>query len=107
MNDDLRHIPFLIELAHRARNVVAQNIAVSLALAVLGLALAATGNINIWLTPFYYAFGYIVVIFNSLRLVRFGEDFTEHEEARRRLEASQIAKPKRAAARQGLSAAGA
>ena len=95
MNDDLRHIPFLIELAHKARNVVAQNIAASLILAVIGLALAATGNINIWLTPFYYALGYIFVIANSLRLVRFGEDFTEHEEARRRLEAGRIVKPVR------------
>ncbi|UCD76398.1 MAG: cation-translocating P-type ATPase [Phycisphaerales bacterium] len=95
MNDDLRHIPFLIELAHKARNVIALNIAASLILAVIGLALAATGNINIWLTPFYYALGYIFVIANSLRLVRFGEDFTEHEEARRRLEASRVVKPVR------------
>jgi heavy metal translocating P-type ATPase len=97
MNDDLRHIPFLLALARKARNVIGQNIAASLILAVIGLALAATGNINIWLTPVYYAFGYIFVIANSMRLVRFGEDFTEAEEARRRLEASRVVKPTRAA----------
>lgn len=97
MNDDLRHIPFLLELARKARNVIGQNIAASLILAIIGLALAATGNMNIWLTPFYYALGYVFVIANSLRLVRFGEDFTEAEEARRRLEASRVVKPTRAA----------
>jgi P-type E1-E2 ATPase len=95
MNDDLRHVPFLLELARKSRTVVALNIGASLALAVAGLALAATGNINIWLTPFYYALGYVFVIFNSLRLVRFGEDFSEVEEARRRVEASRPIKPER------------
>ncbi|MEM7230143.1 MAG: cation-translocating P-type ATPase [Planctomycetota bacterium] len=96
MNDDLRHIPFLLSLSRKARNVISQNIAGSLALAIVGLALAATGQINIFLAPFLYALGYVFVIANSLRLVRFGEEFTEHEEARRRLEASRIAKPIRA-----------
>jgi heavy metal translocating P-type ATPase len=97
MNDDLRHIPFLMELARKARAIVAQNITASLILAVVGLALAATGHINIWLTPFYYALGYIFVIANSLRLIRFGEDFTEQEEARRRIEERRAVKPVRAA----------
>ncbi|MCP3905661.1 MAG: cadmium-translocating P-type ATPase [Planctomycetes bacterium] len=97
MNDDLRHVPFLLELARKARSVVAQNIGFSLALAILGLALAATGQINIWLAPFLYAAGYVLVIFNSLRLVRFGEEFTEAEDARRRLEAARPVKPTRSA----------
>jgi P-type E1-E2 ATPase len=96
MNDDLRHVPFLLELARKTRNVIALNIAVSLILAVVGLALAATGRINIWFTPVYYALGYVFVIFNSLRLVRFGEEFSHVEEARRRQEASKVIKPTRA-----------
>jgi cation transport ATPase len=106
MNDDLRHVPFLLELARKARNVVGQNIGISLTLAVIGLALAATGNITIWLAPFLYALGYVLVIFNSLRLVRFGEEFTEAEEARRRYEASRPVKPVRSSGR-AVSAAGA
>ncbi|MGI9014664.1 MAG: heavy metal translocating P-type ATPase [Phycisphaerales bacterium] len=97
MNDDLRHIPFLLELAGRTRGVIAQNIAVSLVLAIVGLALAATGNITLWLAPFLYALGYVLVIANSLRLVRFGEGFVEAEEARRQIEAQRIAKPARLA----------
>jgi Cd2+/Zn2+-exporting ATPase len=107
MNDDLRHVPFLLELALKTRNVIAQNIGMSLALAILGLALAATGNITIWLAPFLYLAGYVLVIFNSLRLVRFGEDFTHAEEARRRLEASRPVKPVRAARRAAAEPAGA
>ncbi len=95
MNDDLRHVPFLLDLARKARNVIAQNIGASLLLAIVGLALAATGNINIWLAPIVYAFGYVVVIANSLRLVRFGEEFTEQERGRRRLEESRPVKPVR------------
>jgi len=98
MNDDLRHVPFLLELARKTRSVVALNIAASLALAILGLALAATGRINIWVAPLLYATGYVAVIFNSLRLVRFGEEFTEAEDARRRFEASRPVKPVRSAA---------
>jgi heavy metal translocating P-type ATPase len=97
MNDDLRNIPFLLELARKAKGIVAVNIAASLAMAVVGLALAATGQIDLWITPFYQAAAYIFVIANSLRLVRFGEDFAAGEEARRQAEASQIAKPVRQA----------
>ncbi|MBT5137108.1 MAG: heavy metal translocating P-type ATPase [Phycisphaerae bacterium] len=95
MNDDLRNIPFLISLARKTKSVIAQNIGASLLLAIIGLALAATGNINIWVTPFYYALGYVVVIANSLRLIRFGEEFTSVVESQRRMEESHVAKPER------------
>ncbi len=95
MNDDLRNIPFLISLARKTKSVIAQNIGASLLLAIIGLALAATGNINIWVTPFYYALGYVVVIANSLRLIRFGEEFTSVVESQRRMEESRVAKPVR------------
>ena len=99
MNDDLRHVPFLIELARRARGVIAQNIAASLLLALVGLALAASGQIQIWVTPFYQAVAYVFVIANSLRLVRFGEDFAGAEEYRRAEEARKASLPTRAASR--------
>ena len=99
MNDDLRHIPFLLQLARRTRRVISQNIMMSLILAVVGLALAATGTIlNLWIAPFYYALGYVIVIANSLRLVRFGEDYSEQEQARQRVEAEQFDKPERRSA---------
>ncbi|MSR69511.1 MAG: cation-translocating P-type ATPase [Phycisphaerales bacterium] len=96
MNDDLRHIPFLLELAAKARGVIAMNIAASLLLALVGLALAATGQIQIWVTPFYQAAAYIFVIANSLRLVRFGEEYADTEEVRRMAESRRAQKPLRA-----------
>jgi heavy metal translocating P-type ATPase len=96
MNDDLRHVPFLLELARRARRVIAQNIGASLLLAIIGLALAATGRINIWLAPVLYAAGYVIVIANSLRLVRFGEDVQEAQHSRLRGEGDVPLKPARA-----------
>ncbi len=95
MNDDLRHVPFLLRLARKTRTVIAQNIAASLILAVSGLALAATGNINLWLAPALYAMGYVCVIANSMRLVRYGEGFALQEQGRRNLEAGQPVKPAR------------
>lgn len=95
MNDELRHVPFLLTLARRTRTVITLNIAASLLLATVGLALAATGQINLWFTPFYYALGYIIVIANSLRLVRFGEDFSAQETARRQLQEERTFKPPR------------
>ena len=97
MNDDLRSIPFLLELARKAKGIVAMNIGASLLLALVGLALAATGRIDIWVTPFYQATAYVFVIANSLRLVRFGEDFAAAEEMRRTQDAMTVVKPVRAA----------
>ena len=103
MNDDLRNVPFLLELARKNRAVIALNIGGSIALALIGLVLAATGTLNIWLAPWLYAAGYLFVIANSMRLIRFGEGFSEQEQARRRLEASRPVKPTRAAARHAES----
>ena len=100
MNDDLRNVPFLLELARKNRGVIALNIGFSLTLAAVGLALAATGYVNIWFAPVLYVFGYIFVIANSMRLIRFGESFSEQEQARRRLEASRPVKPTRTTVRQ-------
>ena len=95
MNDDLRTIPFLLEIARKAKSVIALNITVAILLAIVGLALAATGRLYIWVTPFYQAAAYIFVIANSLRLVRFGEEFAAGEEIRRQQEADVAAKPQR------------
>ena len=95
MNDDLRNIPFLLEIARKAKSVIALNITVAILLAVVGLALAATGRLYIWVTPFYQAAAYVFVIANSLRLVRFGEEFATTEEIRRQEEATAAAKPSR------------
>jgi hypothetical protein len=79
MNDDLSRVPFLIELARRTRSIITQNIAASIVIALVGLALAATGLISetgkfaLPLAGLYHFAGDIFVLANSFRLFRFGE----------------------------------
>lgn len=80
MNDDLSRIPFLIMLARRNRTIIAQNIAASILIALIGLVIAATGHIHIGLAAFYHFLGDVFVIGNSFRLIRFGEGFAAQEQ---------------------------
>lgn len=86
MTDDLSRIPFLVELARRTRAIIAQNIAASILVAIIGLVLAATGQLSMAFgsgalvaAAFYHVVGDVVVIGNSFRLFRFGEAFSEEE----------------------------
>lgn len=79
MNDDLSRIPFLIELSRRTRTIIAQNIAVSILVAIVGLVLAATGSLGLIGAALYHVFGDVLVIGNSFRLFRFGESFATSE----------------------------
>jgi Cd2+/Zn2+-exporting ATPase len=80
MNNDLRRVPFLIRLSHAATRVVWQNILFGVAFIVVTMTLAIWGP----LTPITAAIAHTVatafVIFNSARLVRFGEEMHESEE---------------------------
>jgi Zn2+/Cd2+-exporting ATPase len=79
MTDDLSRIPFLIELSRRARGIITQNIVASVLIALVGLALAATGNLEIWGALIFHFVGDVFVIANSFRLFRFGEGYSAAE----------------------------
>jgi Zn2+/Cd2+-exporting ATPase len=81
MNDDLSRVPFLIELSRRNRAIIGQNIAASIIIAVIGLVLAATGNLALLGAAVYHLAGDVFVIANSFRLFRFGEAFLQSEAA--------------------------
>ena len=97
MNDDISRVPFLVMLARRTRSIIVQNIAASIVIALIGLALAANGTLEIGLAAFYHFLGEIFVLANSFRLVRFGEDFAASDQfaagAAARAEASRHAGP--------------
>jgi Zn2+/Cd2+-exporting ATPase len=104
MNDDLSRVPFLIELARRTRTVTAQNIVISVLLAIIGLVLAITttsklGGVALPLAAFYHFAGDVFVLANSFRLFRFGEEFAEGEKP-----SDQPMMPRREASLRGLSA---
>jgi P-type E1-E2 ATPase len=81
MNDDLSRVPFLIELARKTRVIIAQNIAASIIIVLIGLILAATGYLAAPLAALYHFVGEIFVLGNSFRLFRFGEGFAEAEKS--------------------------
>ena len=87
MNDDLSRIPFLIELSRRTRSIIAQNIAASVVIVLIGLVLSSAGLLEVWLAAGYHFLGEVFVLANSFRLFRFGENFKSFDE--------EAAKPKR------------
>lgn len=93
MTDDLNRLPFLIELARRTRLIITQNIAASILIALVGLSLAATGNLGeassaIFFAAVFHFAGDVFVLGNSFRLFRFGEAFVAAERASREAERS-------------------
>lgn len=84
MTDDLSRVPYLIELARKTRVIIAQNIAASIVIVIIGLVLAVTGLLAVEVAAFYHFAGEIFVLANSFRLFRFGEDFAEAEETAQR-----------------------
>lgn len=79
MNDDLSRIPFMIELSRMVRGIIAQNIAISITVAVVGLALASAGYIDTLVALLFHFVGDVLVVLNSFRLFRFGEAYAEAE----------------------------
>jgi Cd2+/Zn2+-exporting ATPase len=80
MNNDLRRIPFLVTLSKRARAVMVQNLLLGLAFIVVGLYLSTVGIVTPVIAALLHSLGTLIIIFNSARLVRSGEDL-EHRDA--------------------------
>nr|MBC7245233.1 cadmium-translocating P-type ATPase [Chloroflexota bacterium] len=70
MSDDLCHIPYLIRLGRRTVQNIQQNIALSLVIKGLFLALALAGLATLWMAVFADMGTSLIVIFNGMRLLR-------------------------------------
>jgi Cd2+/Zn2+-exporting ATPase len=81
MNNNLNRIPFLIELSRKTSAVVKQNLAIGFGFILTFEALAAAGQIQPILAAVLHVFSGLVVIFNSARLVRCGEEIELAEAA--------------------------
>ena len=74
MNNDLRRLPFLVKLSRMTRAVINQNFLFGVFFIIGGLTLAAFGKINPIVAAMMHNAGSLIVIFNSARLVRQGEE---------------------------------
>jgi len=77
MNNDLRRLPFLVKLSRSTRTVINQNFAFGILFIIVGLSLTAYGKIGPIVAAMLHNVGSLIVIFNSARLVRKGEEL-EH-----------------------------
>jgi Cd2+/Zn2+-exporting ATPase len=74
MNSDLRRLPFLVRLSRQTRAVINQNFLIGVLFVIGGLILAAFGYINPIVAAVMHVLGSLLVVFNSFRLVRQGEE---------------------------------
>ena len=82
MNNDLRRLPFLVKLSRSTRAVINQNFAFGIVFIIVGLSASAFGFIGPIVAAMLHVVGTLIVIFNSARLVRKGEELEHfHPEA--------------------------
>jgi Cd2+/Zn2+-exporting ATPase len=77
MNNDLRRLPFLVKLSRSTRSVINQNFAFGTLFIIVGLTVTSLGYIGPIPAAILHNVGSLIVIFNSARLVRKGEEL-EH-----------------------------
>jgi Cd2+/Zn2+-exporting ATPase len=74
MSDDLKRLPFLVRLSRKTRAIINWNLRFGVVFIILGVVAASAA----WLSAIYAAvlhfFGSLIVVFNSARLVRYGEE---------------------------------
>jgi len=82
MNNDLRRLPFLVKLSRSTRAVINQNFLFGVVFIIVGLGATAFGYIGPIVAALLHNVGSLIVIFNSARLVRKGEELEHfHPEA--------------------------
>jgi len=80
LNNDLLRIPFLIRLSRATRRVVVQNLVFGVLFVVTMMSMGAFNVVDPALAAVLHFASSFVVVFNSARLVRFGEDKATHEQ---------------------------
>jgi Cd2+/Zn2+-exporting ATPase len=78
MSNDLRRLPFLIHLSRKTRTVINQNMLFGILFIVVGIITITMVEVPLIMAAFLHLVGAVAVIFNSARLVRFGEHLEPH-----------------------------
>jgi Zn2+/Cd2+-exporting ATPase len=79
MNNDLRRLPFLVNLSRSTRTVINQNFLFGVLFIITGMTLAALGRVHPMLAAALHTAGSLIVVFNSARLVRKGEEMEHYQ----------------------------
>src|SRR5437660_7035765 len=77
MNNDLQRLPFLVNLSRSTRTVINQNFLFGVVFIICGMTFSALGQVGPIVAAIMHNIGSLIVIFNSARLVRKGEEL-EH-----------------------------
>lgn len=76
LNNDLSRIPFLVRLSRQTTRVIWQNLIFGVLFIIIVMPLSASGMLTAVPAAFLHTIASAFVIFNSARLVRFGEELT-------------------------------
>src|SRR6266536_1223137 len=74
MNNDLRRLPFLVKLSRQTRGIINQNFLFGVCFIIGGWTAGAFGYLNPIIAAILHNAGSLIVVFNSARLVRLGEE---------------------------------
>jgi len=74
MSDDLKRLPFLVRLSRKTRGVINQNLGFGIMFIILGVTAGAAAWLKVIPAVILHVVGSLIVIFNSARLVRYGEE---------------------------------
>jgi len=76
MTNDLRRIPLLLQLSRRSAAIINQNLFFGMLFVIVGIAMAVFGYLSPIMAAVLHTLSTVIVIFNSARLVRTGEEIT-------------------------------
>jgi len=74
MSDDLTRLPFLVRLSRKTGRVIYQNLGFGIIFIILGIAAGAAALLSAPYAAVLHFVGSLIVVFNSARLVRYGEE---------------------------------
>lgn len=78
MSNDLERLPMLVRLSRRLRRVIVQNLLVGAVFVIGGITLASLAYVGPITAAILHNVSSFIVIFNSARLVRFGENLAPY-----------------------------
>lgn len=81
MNSDLRRLPFLMQLSRATRIIINQNFLVGIGFVLGCITLSAMDFITPVVAAIFHVAGSLLVVFNSFRLMRLGEELEPHQPA--------------------------